>query len=95
MYTCSRNIFDQMHIYIYIYIYIRASNSPALRGSLPPGYYFSRSPGKHVPAKHVKSPALLGKIITLQIFIGKEASGWGTQLSFGIRVRANKGLKNG
>ena len=26
----------------------RASNSPALRGSLPPGHYFSRSPGKHV-----------------------------------------------
>ena len=48
----------------------RASNSPALRGSLPPGHYFSRSPGKHVksptsmkknPAKHVKSPAPVGK----------------------------------
>ena len=44
----------------------RASNSPALRGSLPPGHYFSRSPGKHVksphmnennPVMHVKSPA--------------------------------------
>ena len=47
--------------------YIRASNSPALRGSVPPGrHYFSHSPAKHVkshasmktnPAKHVKSPA--------------------------------------
>ena len=34
----------------------RASNSPALRGSLPPGPYFSRS-----PAKHVKSPASMKK----------------------------------
>ena len=50
--------------------FIRASNSPALRGSLPPGHYFSRSPGKHVksptsmkknPAKHVKSPASVRK----------------------------------
>ena len=32
--------------------WIRAANSPTLRGSLPPGHYFSRS-----PAKHVKSPA--------------------------------------
>ena len=36
----------------------RASNSPALRGSLPPGHYFSRSPGKHV-----KSPASVGKTL--------------------------------
>ena len=35
----------------------RASNSPALRGSLPPGHYFSRSPGKHV-----KSPTWMKKI---------------------------------
>ena len=34
----------------------RASNSPALRGSLPPGHYFSRS-----PAKHVKSSPSMGK----------------------------------
>ena len=48
----------------------RASNSPALRGSVPPGHYFSRSPVKHVkspasvktdPAKHVKSPTSVGK----------------------------------
>ena len=37
--------------------YSRASNSPALRGSLPPGHYFSRS-----PAKHVTSPASMEKI---------------------------------
>ena len=36
---------------------LRASNSPAMRGSLPPGHYFSRS-----PAKHVKSPALMKTI---------------------------------
>ena len=50
----------------------RASNSPALRGSLPPGHYFSRSPRQackisHMneknPAKHVKSPASVGKNI--------------------------------
>ena len=35
----------------------RASNSPALRGSLPPGHYFSRSPGKHV-----ESPTSMKKI---------------------------------
>ena len=35
----------------------RASNSPALRGSLPPGHHFSRSPGKHV-----KSPTSMKKI---------------------------------
>ena len=48
---------------------IRASNSPALRGSLLPGHYFSRSPAKRVksPAsiknstKHVKSPASVGE----------------------------------
>ena len=34
----------------------RASNSPALRGSLPPGPYFSRS-----AAKRVKSPASMKK----------------------------------
>ena len=48
----------------------RASNSPALRGSLPPGHYFSRSPAKHIksptsmkknPAKYVKSPASVEK----------------------------------
>ena len=31
---------------------IRAANSPTLRGSLPPGYYFSRSPDTHVKSPH-------------------------------------------
>ena len=53
-------------IYTLLYNY-RASNSPALRGSLPPGLYFSRSLVKHVkypasmknPGRHIKSPALV------------------------------------